>query len=299
MIGFLHSASPAPYAHLINAFRQGLRETGYVEGQNLTIEYRWAEGQFDRLPALAADLVGRRVALIAALGGSAPPLAVQKATANIPILFSSGEVDPVKSGLVTSLNRPGGNVTGVSPMTGALTSKRMELLRELVPKAVEIGYLANPANPNIETARREAQAAARDLGLQLQNADASTERDIDAAFESFAQRKVGAVYVGNDPFFFAQRAKMIALAARHALPASYYSREFVVAGGLTSYAASFVDAYRQTGVYAGRILKGEKPAEMPIIQSVKFELVINRKTANALGVEIPSKLLFTADEVIE
>jgi putative ABC transport system substrate-binding protein len=237
--------------------------------------------------------------VIAALGGSAPPLAAQKATASIPVLFSSGEVDPVKSGLVTSLNRPSGNITGVSPMTGAIAAKRMELLHELVPAAVVIGYLANPNNPNIEPARREVNAAAHDLGLQLHAMDASTEGEIDTAFSSFVQRGVGALFVGGDPFFFAQRNHIVALAARLAVPASFFTREFVAAGGLMSYAASFADAYRQTGVYAGRILKGEKPADLPVVQSVKFELVVNLKTAKTLGLKIPPTLLATADEVIE
>jgi putative tryptophan/tyrosine transport system substrate-binding protein len=299
VIGLLHTASPGAYAHLVDAFRQGLRDAGYVEGQNVTIEYRWAEGQFDRLPALAADLVQRKVALIAALGGSASPLAAQKVTQTIPIVFSSGEVDPIKSGLVASLNRPGGNVTGISPMTGALVAKRMELLHGLVPKAEVIGYLANPNNPLIETARGEVHAAARGLGLQLHDLQAGTEREIDQAFTDLVQRSVGALFVGADPFLFARRNQVVAQAARYALPASYYAREFVTAGGLMSYAASFADAYRQAGNYAGRILKGEKPADLPVVQSVKFELAINTRTAKTLGLEIPPTLLALADEVIE
>jgi len=299
VVGFLHSASPGPYRHLIAAFSQGLREVGYFEGRNVSIEYRWAEGQFDRLPALAADLVQRRVAAIGAFGGNAAPNAAKKVTLDIPIVFSSGEVDPVKSGLVNSLNRPGGNVTGISPMTGALAAKRMELLHQLMPKATVVGYLANPNNPNIETTRGEVNAAARTLGLQLSAFDAGTEREIDAGFAAFAQRGVGALFVGSDPFYFARREQIVALAARHLIPASYYTREFVTAGGLISYAASFVDAYRQAGVYTGRILKGEKPADLPIIQSVKFELVINLKTAKALGLDVPLFLQQRADEVIE
>jgi len=299
VVGFLHSASPGPYRHLIAAFSQGLREVGYFEGRNVSIEYRWAEGQFDRLPALAADLVQRRVAAIGAFGGNAAPNAAKKVTLDIPIVFSSGEVDPVKSGLVNSLNRPGGNVTGISPMTGALAAKRMELLHQLMPKATVVGYLANPNNSNIETTRGEVNAAARTLGLQLSAFDAGTEREIDAGFAAFAQRGVGALFVGSDPFYFARREQIVALAARHLIPASYYTREFVTAGGLISYAASFVDAYRQAGVYTGRILKGEKPADLPIIQSVKFELVINLKTAKALGLDVPLFLQQRADEVIE
>jgi putative ABC transport system substrate-binding protein len=299
VIGLLHTASPGPYAHLVDAFRRGLKEGGYVEGQNLTIEYRWAEGQFDRLPALAADLVKHTVALIAALGGSASPLAAQKATQTIPIVFSSGEVDPIKSGLVASLNRPGGNVTGVSPMSGALVAKRMELLHTLVPKAEVIGYLANPNDPLIETTRGEVHAAARQLGLQLQAVEAGTEREIDRAFTDLAQRGVGALYVGGGPLFFARRNQIVAQAVRYALPASYYAGEFVAAGGLMSYGASFADAHRQAGNYAGRILKGEKPADLPVVQSIKFELAINVKTAKSLNLEMPPTLLALADEVIE
>jgi ABC-type uncharacterized transport system substrate-binding protein len=299
VIGYLHSGSPGPYVHLTAAFLQGLKDAGYVEGQNLSVEYRWAEGQFDRLQALAADLVHRKVALIAALGGSTPPLAVQKITTSTPILFSSGEVDPVKSGLVASLNRPGGNVTGVSPMTSVITAKRMELLRELVPHAAEIGYLANPKNRTTEATKRDVNAAASDLGLRLYLQEASTESEIDAAFASFAQRGVVALFVGGDPFYFGQRNQIVDLAARYSIPATYYTREFVAVGGLMSYVASFADAYRQTGVYAGRILKGERPADLPVVQSIKFELAINLKTAKALGLTIPPKLLFTADEVIE
>ena len=299
VIGFLHSASPGPYAHLTAAFRQGLKELGYVEGQNLLIEYCWAEGQFDRLPALAADLVQHMVSVIAALGGSASPLAAQRITSTIPIVFSSGEVDPIKSGLVASLNHPGGNVTGVSPMTGALVAKRMELLHGLVPKATVIGYLANPNNPLIETTRSEVHGAAGMLGLQLAAVEAGTEREIDRAFTDLAKEGVGALFVGGDPFFFAQRNQIVRLAARYALPASYYTREFVAVGGLMSYVASFADAYRQAGNYVGRILKGERPADLPVVQSIKFELVINLKTAKALGLEIPDRLLALADEVIE
>jgi putative tryptophan/tyrosine transport system substrate-binding protein len=299
VIGFLHSASPGPYAHLTAAFRRGLNELGYVEGRNLSIEYRWAEGQFDRLPSLAADLVQRRVAVIAALGGSTSPLAAQRVTSTIPIVFSSGEVDPIKSGLVAGLNRPGGNVTGVSPMTGAVAAKRMELLHLLIPKATLIGYLANPNNPPLATTRDEVYAAAGRLGLQLHAVEAGTERQIEEAFTDLAQQGVGALFVGGDSFFFAQRNQIVALAARHAVPASYYTREFVAAGGLMSYVASFADAYRQAGNYAGRILKGEKPADLPVVQSVKFELVINIKTAKSLDLEIPPTLLALADEVIE
>jgi putative tryptophan/tyrosine transport system substrate-binding protein len=263
------------------------------------IEYRWAEGQFDRLPSLAADLVQHKVAVIAALGGSTSPLAAQRVTSSIPIVFSSGEVDPIKSGLVASLNRPGGNVTGVSPMTGTIAAKRMELLHLLVPKATLVGYLANPNNPLIATTRDEVYVAAGGLGLQLHAVEAGTERQIEEAFTDLAQQGVGALFVGGDSFFFAQRNQIVALAAHYAVPASYYAREFVAVGGLMSYVASFADAYRQAGNYAGRILKGENPADLPVVQSVKFELVINIKTAKSLNLEVPPTLLALADEVIE
>ena len=299
VIGFLHTASPQPYSHLLAAFRLGLKEMGYVEGQNVTIEYRWAEGLFDRLPALATDLVQRQVSVIAALGGSASPLVAKKVTDTIPIVFSSGEVDPIRSGLVVSLNRPGGNVTGVNPMTGMLVAKRLELLHQVVPKAAVIGYLANSSNPNFETQSKDVHEAARVLGVQLQAVSARTELELDAAFTSLMQRGIAALFVANDPFFFALREQIVALAERHLVPASYYTREFVAAGGLLSYAASFVDAYRLAGTYSGRILKGEKPADLPVVQSVKFELVINLKTAKVLGLTMPTTLLTSADEVIE
>jgi putative ABC transport system substrate-binding protein len=299
VLGYLHSASPGPYAQLTTAFLLGLKEAGYIEGQNVSIEYRWAEGQFDRLPALAADLVQRQVAVIAALGGSTSTLAAKKVTSNTPIVFSSGEVDPVKSGLVLSLNRPGGNVTGVNPMTGILSAKRLELLHQTVPSAAAIGYLINSSNPNSEILAKDIHDAARSLGLELYDLSASSEQELDAAFASFTERRVGALFVGADPVFMARREQIVALAARHALPASYYSREFVASGGLMSYAASFADAYRLAGTYCGRILKGEKPADLPVVQSVKLELAINLKTAKTLGITVPQTLLATADEVIE
>ena len=299
VIGFLHSQSPGPYDHLVGAFFQGLKSMGFVEGQNVAVEYRWAEGQFDRLPSLAADLVERNVRLIAALGGSNPPLAAKKTTTTVPIVFSSGEVDPVESGLVVSLGRPGGNVTGVSPMTGLLLGKRLEQLREIAPRARLVGFLSNPNNPNSAASSREVHDAARALGLELYAQNASSDADFDTAFQAFNQRRVGAVFVGSDTLFMARRRQLVDLAARYALPASYYSREFVAAGGLISYAASFVDAYRLAGVYSGRILKGEKPSDLPVVQSVKFELVINLKTAKALGLTVPVTLQAIADEVIE
>ena len=298
VIGFLHSASPGPFAHLVAAYRQGLKDTGYVEGQNLAVEYRWAEGHFDRLPSLAADLVRRDVRLIAAFGGSTSPLAAKKATATIPIVFSSGEIDPVKSGLVVSLNRPGGNVTGVSPMTGVLLAKRLELLREITPRAGLVGYLLNSSNPNSESQSRDVHEAARALGLELHAQSASSDPDFETAFEAFSRHRVGALFVGNDPFFLARRQQIVALVARYSLPASYFSREFVAGGGLMSYAASFVDGYRLAGLYSGRILRGEKPSDLPVVQSVKFELVSTSNRAE-FGLEIPPTLLARADEVIE
>ena len=298
-IGFLHTASPDPYARLVEAYLQGLKETGYVDGQNVTIEYRWAEGHFDRLPELADELIRDHVALIAALGGSSSTLAAKKATSTIPIVFSSGEVDPVKSGLVASLNKPGGNVTGINPMTSSLTAKRLGLLHEVAPQAKVIGYLKNLTNPNSETQSSEVQEAASSLGVQLYSVDASADRDFESAFAEFHQKQVGALFVAADPFFFAYRDQIVGLAARYDLPASYYTREFVTVGGLISYAASFVDAYRLAGNYSGRILNGEKPADLPVVQSVKFDLAVNLKTAKSLGLAVPQALLVSADEVIE
>jgi putative ABC transport system substrate-binding protein len=299
VIGYFHTGSPSPYAHLTASFLQGLKEADFIEGQSVAIEYRWAEGQFDRLPALADDLIQRHVAVIAALGGSTAPLVAQKLTSNIPIVFSSGEVDPVKSGLVISLNRPGGNVTGVNPMTGSLSAKRLELLHEIVPSAAVIGFLVNSRNPTSAVAEKDVHGAARALGIQLFDLSASTEQEIDAAFTSFAERGVGALFVGVDPFFFDQRKQFVELAARHGLPAIYPTHEFVTAGGLISYAANFADAYRLAGTYCGRILKGEKPADLPVVQSVKIDLAINLKTAKSLGITVPQTLLVAADEVIE
>jgi putative tryptophan/tyrosine transport system substrate-binding protein len=296
VIGFLQSGSPSPNAHLVAAFRQGLSESGYVEGRNVAIEFRWAEGRYNELPALAADLVRRRVAVIF---GGAPPAAraAKAATATIPIVFTSGD-DPVKSGLVASLNRPGGNVTGVAILTGQIGSKLLGLLRELVPNAAVVAVLINPTLRYAEQSS-DLQAAARTLGLQLHVLRASTERDIDTAFETLAGLKANALVVGADSFFLSRSDKIVVLAARLALPAIYQNREYAAAGGLVSYGTSLADSYRLAGIYAGRILKGDKPADLPVLQPTKFELVINLKTAKALGLVIPSGVMAIADEVIE
>jgi putative ABC transport system substrate-binding protein len=297
VIGFLNSVSPAPFARMVAGFQQGLREAGYVEGQNVAVEYRWAEGQNDRLPVLAADLVGRQVAVIAATGGPAPVLAAKAATSSIPIVFVSG-ADPVKAGLVASLNRPGGNITGVSPLLSALGSKRLELLHLLVPKAAVIGVLVNP-NYDADAQVRDVQTAADTIGVQVKVLPATSIEEIDKAFATASQQVVAALFVANDPYLDSQRDQIIALAARAAIPAMYYTRSHTAAGGLISYGANVAEAYRQAGIYTGKILKGAKPAELPVLQPTNFELIINRKTANALGLEVPAQLLALADEVIE
>jgi putative ABC transport system substrate-binding protein len=296
VIGFLRSASLADAANLVTALRQGLKQTGYIEDQNVTIEFRSAEGRLDRLPALVADLIRRPVAVI--VGNTSSALAAKAATATVPIVFATGS-DPVKDGLVASLNRPGGNVTGVSFISAALGAKRLELLRQLVPKAATIAMLVNPNDPDTEAERSDVQAAAQAIGQQLIILDASSNRDIESAFATCVQRGAGALLVGTGAFLFSNRERIVALAARHALPASYADREDAVAGGLMSYGPSIVDAYRQAGIYAGRILKGEKPADVPVMQSTKFEFMINLKTAKTLGLEISPTLLALTDEVIE
>jgi ABC-type uncharacterized transport system substrate-binding protein len=299
VIGYLGSSSPDLYADRLRAFRQGLNETGYVESRNVAIEFRWAEGHFDRMPAMLADLVRRRVAVIVVAGSTPGALAAKAATAAIPIVFSVGG-DPIQEGLVVSLNRPGGNLTGVTVMNVEVMPKRLELLHAIVPTTTIVGLLVNPTSPNIaESETRNAQAASRILGLQLHVLNASTANEIDTALATLAQRGAGALLIGGDVFFAGQREQIVALAARHSIPAIYDRREFAAAGGLMSYGTSLLNAHRQVGVYTGRILKGEKPADLPVLQPTKFELVINLKTARALGLTVPPTLLATADEVIE
>ena len=294
VIGFIRADTPEASAAVLAAFRQGLSETGYVEKQNITIEYRWAaQTHYDQLPALAADLVRRKVSVIAATTAQAA-VAAKAATASIPIVFETG-LDPIQLGLVVSLNRPGGNITGVTQLSSELLSKRLGLLHDVLPAAATIGFLVNPTYPGAESQARDLQEAARTLGLQMHVLNAGTEAEINTAFANFAKLRVG---VGAGPY--AERAEQfVTLAARHALPTFYQYREYVAAGGLISYGASITDAYRQAGVYTGRILKGEKPADLPILQPTKFELVINLKTAKTLGLTIPPGVLAIADEVIE
>jgi putative tryptophan/tyrosine transport system substrate-binding protein len=297
VIGFLNTLAPNNMAtNVMEEFLQGLQETGFVDGQNVRIEYRWAEGHYDRLPALAADLVHRKVAVIAATGGEPSPQVAKAATETIPIVFMANG-DPVAAGLVAGLNRPGGNVTGVTIFGTMAVGKRLELLRQLMPKAGIIAYLMNPNNPNREI--DSVQIAAHSLGQQILVLNASGDRELDTAFVTIAQQQIAALLVASDSFFFDQRDRLVALAARQAIPAIYYLRAFSQAGGLLSYGNSLRDLYRHGGIYTGRILKGEKPADLPVMQSTKFELVINLKTAKALGLDVPPTLLALADEVIE
>jgi len=296
VIGYLGTQSADDYYNTV-PFLQGLKETGYVVGQNAAIEYRWAENQYDRLPALAADLVRRRVAVIVTVGAPAT-VAAKAATTTIPIVFATG-VDPVALGLVASLNRPGGNLTGHLDLTGELAPKRLQLLRELIPNAARFGVLIDPSAPSAPSVIADLQVGAASLGLQLVFVNARTDSDLEAAFATFSQQHVAAVLVGLSSFFNLRREQLAALAARHALPAIFPRLEFALAGGLVSYGTSIGYSYREVGIYTGRILKGEKPADLPVEQATKFELVINLKTAKALGLTIPETLLATADEVIQ
>jgi len=298
LIGFLQSGSSGGTAHMVAAFQTGLREAGYIEGQNVGIIYRYADGQYDRLPVLAAELVRSQVAVLAATGGDPAIVAARAATATIPIVFTTGS-DPVALGYVASLNRPGGNVTGVVLLTSSLEAKRIGLLRQLLPKVDVFGVLVNPTYTVSAAQLKEVQAAAASINVRLIVANASADRDLEAAFALLVQQGAGAVSVAADPFFNTRRDQIVALAARHAVPAIYEWREYAVAGGLMSYGTSLTDTYRQAGTYVGRILKGEKPAELPVMQTSKFELVINLKTAKALGLDVPLGLTAGADEVIE
>jgi putative ABC transport system substrate-binding protein len=298
VIGFLHSTSPDGYTDNLRAFRQGLKDTGHVEGENIAIEYRWAENQIDRLPALAADLVSRRVAVIVS-GGAPASVSAAKATTTVSIVFMVPE-DPIRLGLVTSLARPGGNLTGINFFAAELAAKRLELLRELVPGATRVAVLLNPTEATIAAANlRDVETAARAMGLQIHVLNARTSHEIDAAFATFVHKRPDALFISSGPFFGSRRVQLAHLATRHAVPAISGSRQYPEVGGLMSYAASVADAWRQAGVYTGRILKGTKPADLPVVQSTKFELVINAQTARMLGLTVPPMLLARADEVIE
>jgi putative tryptophan/tyrosine transport system substrate-binding protein len=299
VIGFLNTTSPDKNVDRLRAFRQGLKDTGFVEGENVAIEYRWADGQNDRLPELAAELVRRRVAVIATPGTTPSALAAKAASTTIPIVFAVSE-DPVRLGLVASLARPGGNLTGINFFNAELVAKRVELLRELVPTAMRVAVLVNPADANSTQATlREVEAAGRAMGLEIQLHNASTSREIDAAFAALVRDRVDALFVAGDAFLNTRRLQLALLAARHAIPASYGSRDYPEYGGLMSYGTNVTDAFRQVGIYTGRILKGAKPADLPVVQSTKFELVINAQAARVLGLAVPDKLLVAADEVIE
>jgi putative ABC transport system substrate-binding protein len=299
VIGFLQIGSVDDAPHFLATFHQGLKEAGFVDGQNVVIEYRWADGQFDRLPAMAADLVSRRVAVIVAGGGSGGALSARAATATVPIVFNIG-IDPVTLGLVTSLNRPGGNATGINTFITELAAKRLGLLRELVPAATRVAVLVNPANArNAETTLRDVEAAARAMGVQIQVLKASTSREIDAAFATFLREPPDALFVVGDPLLNSRRVQLVHLATLHKVPATYSQRQYPEIGGLMSYGSNTTDAFRQVGGYVGRILKGATPADLPVVQASKFELVINAQTARMLGLTVPPMLLAQADEVIE
>jgi putative ABC transport system substrate-binding protein len=298
VVGFMSSGSAAPFAHLVAAFRDGLKVIGFVEGQNVAIDFHWADGHYDRLPMIAAELVRRKVAVIVTTGGAPAVLPAVGATPTIPIVFSTGG-DPIKLGIVRSLNRPAGNATGVYLFAADIEGKRLGLLRDLVPTSALIGVLLNPNNPNFETQSKDIQEAARAIGQKIQIVQAGTEAALSTTFATLTQMRADALSVGGDPFFNNRRNLLILLATRHGIPTMYDQREFVEAGGLMSYGTSLSDAYRQIGIYAGRILKGEKPADLPVVQSTRFELVINLNAAKALGLEVPPTLLARADEVIE
>jgi putative tryptophan/tyrosine transport system substrate-binding protein len=298
VIGVLGGHTRAQWQPFLTAFHQGLKQVGYIEGENVASEYRWAEGHYDRLPALAADLVHRQVAVIAAIGGVNSALAAKAATSEIPIVFLTGR-DPVELGFVESFNRPGGNLTGVSLLNDELVAKRLELLRELVPKAATIAILINPDNRNHPSHARTLEAVARAGGQQVIVIGAAADGDFEPAFAMLVQRRADALVVNADPFFDSRQEQIVGLATRHAVPTIFPWREFVQAGGLASYGTSLLDAHRQTGVYAGRILKGAKPADLPVVQATKFEMLVNLKTANALGLTVPTSILLRADEVIE
>jgi putative ABC transport system substrate-binding protein len=298
VVGVLGSASAEGYAHLVVAFKQGLKEAGYIEGQNTTFEFRWADGQYDRLPTLAANLVDKRVALIAAIGAQVSARAAKAATTTIPIVFAMG-ADPVRYGIVASLNRPDGNITGATQFASGLVAKRVGLLHDIIPNAKAFGFLVNPDNPGVPLFLKDAQDAARAYSDTIQVENARSERDFDAAFARLAQNRIDALAVLPDSLFTAQRDRLVALAARTAIPTIYSVREYVVAGGLMSYGSSGVEVYRQAGIYTGRILKGAKPADLPVLLPSKFEFLINLKTAKSLGIAIPPGVLAITDEVIE
>jgi putative ABC transport system substrate-binding protein len=296
VVGFLDPTSPDTFAHRLVGFRQGLKETGYIEGENVAIVYRFAENQIDRLPELAADLVHRQVAVIATLANGA--LAAKMATKTTPIVFLLAE-DPVKVGLVASLARPGGNLTGINFLSAELAAKRLELVRELLPAATDVCMLVNPTGPNSESTLRDAQSAVRAIGLKIQVLNAGTSREINVAFATFVRERPDALFIDIDPFFTSRRVQLVHLASHHRVPATYPGRQFAEIGGLVSYGSNLTDAWRQVGVYTGRILKGAKPSDLPVVQSTKFELVLNAETARTLGLEVPPTLLARADEVIE
>ena len=298
LVGFLSPGSPEPSSFLVAAFGEGLKEASYIDGKNVSIEYRWARGHYDQLESLAADLVRRQVAVIAATGGTISAQAAKAATSTIPIVFNVGD-DPIQSGLVASFNRPGGNLTGVNTLSPALEAKRLGLLRELVPGTAIVAVLLNATNPDVDPQRRDMNAAATALGQELRFFYASNETELDMAFSSLVQQRADALLVGNDVFFTNRREQIVALAAHHAVPTVYAFRQFAESGGLMSYSTNLIEVYRQIGVYVGRVLKGEKPADLPIVQPTKFELVINLKTAKVLRLTVPDKLLALADEVIE